>query len=87
MSFLGFKYANLVQHAPLKDAPEVLACLVHSSVLEGLMVDAVNNRDSHGGVVPETSKKFISKIIINLPPVNWSQEGWQPVLIDLAVSV
>ena len=25
--------------------------------------------------------------LINFPPVNWSQEGWQPVLIDLTVSV
>jgi hypothetical protein len=37
----------LVQHSPLENASEVLALLVHRSVLKIVMVDAIDDRNSH----------------------------------------
>ena len=46
------KQAHLVKHAPLKDAPEMLVTLVDWPVLKCLVVDAIDDRDCHRGVVP-----------------------------------
>ena len=77
---------NLVQHAPLKDATEVLVSLVNCPVLKRLVVNTVDDRDGHRGEVSEINAA--SRIsFISIQPVNWSQKGGQPVLIDLTVSV
>ena len=80
------KQAHLVKHAPLKDAPEMLVTLVDWPVLKCLVVDAIDDRDCHRGVVPVRGAW-----IVLVPrsrggessPVNWCKKRRQPVLVHL----
>ena len=96
-SRLGFFFRHfvfLVQHAPFKDTAEICITCIDWPIFKVLVIDSVNQRDSHCSSVIDIFTVFLKvKMEINneqdyIPvQVNWIKKRWQPIETYFAMGI
>jgi hypothetical protein len=82
-------FVLFVQHAPLEDSSIVMAIGVDWTVLEGFVVDAVDDGNGHDGVVAVDWGKEWRKPGKDLESAveAWELQVFSPILVDFTMRV